>query len=148
MQNLTTQSQQLPRGLRNNNPLNIRYNRANAWAGRRPGKQDKEFEEFTSIVYGFRAAIVIIRHWIRRRLCDNLQQIIARWAPATENDVAQYVRFVSNISGVEPTKKLSDKSTDLIYIVRAMAIFECGIKYADEFSIERINKAWSLALNC
>lgn len=43
---------QLPRGLRNNNPGNIRYSDATDWQGEVPAskKQDNAFEEFEDIV--------------------------------------------------------------------------------------------------
>ena len=45
----------MSRGIRNNNPLNIRRG-ASRWVGRREIVTDKEFEEFTSMPFGYRAA--------------------------------------------------------------------------------------------
>ena len=50
------------RGWRNNNPLNIRYASANDWVGRlkRLIKRDKDFEEFTFVFFGYRAALLLL----------------------------------------------------------------------------------------
>ena len=47
----------LTRGLRNNNPLNIR--KGNDWQGETKGS-DPSFETFQSMAYGYRAAIKIL----------------------------------------------------------------------------------------
>lgn len=135
-----------PRGIRNNNPLNIRRNPANAWQGLRFNRTDEEFEEFSSMQYGFRAAIIIIRSYLRRRLCSCLFDIIARWAPVKENNVTAYVNFVSNISGIDPRAKLTHNTDKraIVRIVRAMAIFENGVKYAHLFPLDLISRAYDL----
>ena len=45
----------IPRGLRNNNPLNIRHS-ASRWQGARVEQTDKAFVQFTSLAMGYRAA--------------------------------------------------------------------------------------------
>lgn len=45
----------MTRGIRNNNPLNIRRG-TSRWVGRREIVTDKDFEEFTSMPFGYRAA--------------------------------------------------------------------------------------------
>ena len=44
-----------PRGIRNNNPLNIRRTNT-VWQGMKEELTDKEFVEFISMAYGYRAA--------------------------------------------------------------------------------------------
>ena len=45
----------MTRGLRNNNPLNIRKN-STKWQGLSATQTDKSFFQFTSMAYGYRAA--------------------------------------------------------------------------------------------
>jgi hypothetical protein len=45
----------IPRGIRNNNPLNIRI--GNTWLGERPEPTDHDFEEFVSMEYGLRRCV-------------------------------------------------------------------------------------------
>lgn len=44
----------VPRGLRNNNPGNIRLSK-DKWQGLRERQEDKEFFQFVSIEWGYRA---------------------------------------------------------------------------------------------
>ncbi len=136
-----------PRGIRNNNPLNIRRNPAIKWKGARVPVTDEKFEEFTTLEYGFRAACVLVRSYLNRRLCSCLYEIISRWAPAKENNVAAYVTFVSNVSGVEPRAKLNytTHKKSIIRIVRAMAIYENGVSYAHLFPLDLVSRAYELS---
>ena len=78
------------RGVRNNNPLNIRRNPANQWQGLRPVQADKLFCQFKAMKWGLRAAIKLLDNYIRRG-AQTPRQIISRWAPPSENDTASYV---------------------------------------------------------
>lgn len=123
---------QVPRGIRNNNPLNIR--KGNNWKGERPAQVDKAFEEFTSMTYGIRAGFIIIRKYISgynglTRKFNTIEQIIRRWAPPTENATQKYIDQVAKESGISPRLKLSfsDKKS-MCAIVSAMIHVECGQK--------------------
>ena len=52
----------LPRGLRNNNPGNIRNSQRTDWQGEvdESAKNDNSFEEFETIAYGYRALIKLL----------------------------------------------------------------------------------------
>ena len=101
------------RGIRNNNPLNIRI--GNTWLGEVPNPTDSEFEQFVSILYGLRAAFVILRRYIRRYGRNTLRKIIPAWAPRSENDTDTYPDALIDFAD-EPT---------MVAIVRAMAFVEC-----------------------
>lgn len=133
--------QNLPRGLRNNNPLNIRISSIK-WQGKITKNTDGAFEQFVSLEYGLRAGLVNIRTYIRRDHLDAIGVIIPKWAPALDgNDVRAYVRLVSNKSGVPATRRLSyNDRFELCRIVWAMAWVECG----QEISFEAVEKAWAL----
>src|SRR5262245_28843201 len=55
-----------PRGIRNNNPGNIRLNKNNDWTGKVPADKntDGSFEQFTDYKYGVRALIILLRNYI------------------------------------------------------------------------------------
>lgn len=114
-----------PRGIRNNNPLNIRV--GNVWLGERPNPTDGQFEEFVSMKYGLRAAFVILRRYIRRYHHNTLVSIISTWAPSGENNTANYIAIVSQRTGIKHGDRLmyEDKET-MIKLVAAMAYVECG----------------------
>ena len=133
--------QNLPRGLRNNNPLNIRIS-STPWQGKITENTDGAFEQFISLEFGLRAGLVNIRTYIKRDRLDTISVIIPKWAPALDgNDVRAYVRLVSDKSSVPATRRLSyNDRFELCRIVWAMAWVECG----QEISFEAVEKAWAL----
>lgn len=88
------------RGLRNNNPGNIRENERvdYDWIGEAVIDNDDEFEVFVSPEYGIRA---IGRIWdsYARRGVRSVEGIISTWAPRNENDTASYIRAVERRTG-------------------------------------------------
>ena len=90
----------IPRGIRNNNPLNLRYNSANKWKGRVSYKQDQSFEEFVSIAYGVRAFCRLIQVYVERYHCSTIRSIVYRFAPPTENDTPKYYKYVRDFVGM------------------------------------------------
>lgn len=90
-----------PRGIRNNNPLNIRFNSGNTWLGKvyEDEKKDKEFEEFQAMKYGYRAAAFLIHRYIEGGK-DTVEAIINKWAPPSENQTGKYIYNVCRRSGL------------------------------------------------
>ncbi len=82
-----------PRGIRNNNPGNIRRSK-DKWQGLREEQTDPEFFQFVSPAYGYRALIRTLQNYRRLRGCVTLKDFITRWAPPVENDTAAYLRAV------------------------------------------------------
>lgn len=118
-------STKLPRGIRNNNPLNIRI--GNVWLGEVMNPTDKSFEQFVQMEYGIRAGFVILRRYIRRYGFNTISEIVSRWAPSSENNTAAYVSRVSQLTGIAPDLplKFEDKPT-MVALVDAMIQVECG----------------------
>lgn len=96
------------RGIRNNNPFNIKRS-SNCWLGKVPfsASTDKVFEQFESIDYGLRAGIKLLIKYIRVDKLKTVREIISRYAPLSENDTEQYVKFVTGyphkVKGVDYT---------------------------------------------
>lgn len=131
----------IPRGIRNNNPLNIR--KGNNWQGERTPQTDKSFEEFTSMEMGLRAGIIILRNYMTKRPpLQTISQIISRWAPTNENNTTAYIKEVSRRSLIDADAivKFSEKNK-MCRIVQAMCWVECG----QEVSFGRIENAYELA---
>ena len=82
----------MPRGLRNNNPLNIRRGRSQ-WKGSRETVQDVQFCEFTTMAWGFRAAFRLLWNYWKFYGKRTLGDIIYRWCPPTDaqNDTGAYI---------------------------------------------------------
>lgn len=136
----TRKQKVIPRGLRNNNPLNIRI--GNTWLGEREHPTDGEFEEFASLAYGLRAAFIILRRYIRRYNLNTVRLIVERWAPRNENETEKYIQFVCKDTCLMPDAAIQyeDKET-MCKIVGAMAFVECGQRIEEN----EIIKGYSLA---
>lgn len=136
----TRKQKMLPRGLRNNNPLNIRI--GNTWLGEREHPADGEFEEFVTLAYGLRAAFIILRRYIRRYHLNTIRLIVERWAPKNENETEKYIQFVCKDTGLMPNTEIQyeDKNT-MCKLVGAMAFIECG----QRIEVSEIIKGYSLA---
>ena len=130
----------IPRGIRNNNPLNIRI--GNTWLGERKNPTDPAFEEFVSIEYGLRAAFCILRRYIRRYHKDTVPNIVSTWAPASENNTQRYIDIVCRRSGISPTQQIRfEDETTMCKLVEAMAFVECG----QPIDGKKIEKGYSMA---
>lgn len=126
----------LPRGIRNNNPLNIRI--GNRWEGESPHPTDTEFEQFVSMEYGVRAAFILLRRYIKRYHLRTIWDIISRWAPSTENNTNKYARFVSEKMGISVCDVLDCTNRfQMVNLVCAMAQYENG-QQIDRELVERV----------
>lgn len=94
-----------PRGIRNNNPGNIRKTQT-AWQGLAPVQSDPDFFIFETMAYGVRAAAVILLHYYRVHGLKTVRQIISRWAPPNENNTDAYISAVCGTMGVKPDDEL------------------------------------------
>ena len=115
------------RGIRNNNPLNIRHGKSQ-WVGMRKVQTDKAFVQFTERVFGYRAAFVLLRNYIGRGV-NTIGKIISLWAPPSDgNNTQAYIEYVSSTTGIDASHELAfaDKEK-LVEIVRSMAHMESGI---------------------
>ncbi|MCL9777051.1 structural protein [Vibrio methylphosphonaticus] len=121
---------QLNRGIRNNNPLNIRISNS-AWTGKVTPSQDKAFETFSDSKYGFRAAAKLIRNYQSLYGLNTIDEIIARWAPSHENDTRNYSQFVAGQLNLSPSTALNLSDSNLLArLVHAMSIMEVGRYYS------------------
>lgn len=124
------EEKKLPRGIRNNNPLNIK--KGNKWQGERPVQTDKVFEEFVSMQYGIRAGFYLLRKYISgyhglTPKFNTIELIIKRWAPPTENSTRRYIDFVCQETGLSSGTKIDFRNKKVMCdIVEAMIKVECG----------------------
>lgn len=84
------------RGIRNNNPANIR--RGCAWRGLAERQTDKEFCQFVSMTWGVRALLVILRTYVVKHHLHSVRAIITRWAPPSDgNNTEKYIESVEKV---------------------------------------------------
>lgn len=119
-----------PRGIRNNNPFNIK--KGNNWQGEKHPQTDPIFEEFESMVMGIRAALKLMRNHItgfggKRRKANTVALLIRVWAPATENNTTAYIKTVCQQTGYSQNDIIhfTDRR-QIMAIARAMCFVECG----------------------
>ena len=84
------------RGIRNNNPGNIRNSERNDWKGEvsKADKKDQVFEEFETMSDGVRAMMRLLQKYQRSYNLHTVKEIVERWSPRNENETAAYVRTV------------------------------------------------------
>ena len=118
----------MSRGLKNNNPGNIRRSKTR-YVGEISPSTDAEFKQFESIAYGYRAMFVLLDSYRRRYSLNTIRQMINRYAPPTENFTEGYIRFVAQRTGIRPDEVLDTRSArDMVPIVMAMSEIENGVK--------------------
>ena len=120
----------MTRGLRNNNPLNIRRVAGTKWKGQAAEQRDKSFVQFESIEYGLRAAFCLLETYRRKYKAVCIEDIINRWAPPSENDTRKYVETVCRLTGSGGKERLEE--SQLPALVCAMAFVECGALISKE----------------
>ena len=143
------------RGLRNNNPLNIR-NGESRWKGMEERDDEKEFVCFLSMSMGYRAAWILLRNYHQRLLNEGknytLGNIIERWAPPEDNnDTHAYVRRVlrlcaGKVAGKQPLPLPNTPEGKPLFteIIASMTCVENGISM-DQVDRASIEKGWQLA---
>ena len=135
------------RGIRNNNPLNIRRS-ADKWQGLKAQQEDREFFQFSEMKWGWRAAFRLLCHtYYGKYKLRTIRAIISRWAPANENNTLYYIRSVTDRIGIGPDRELGDPKThpaQWMMLAMAMAIVECGTANQDYLSML---KGFSLAIS-
>lgn len=117
------------RGIRNNNPGNIRVSK-DQWEGMTG--DDGAFVTFDSPESGVRALGKNLLSYGRQGY-DSIEKIINRWAPPNENDTQAYIDSVVAATGIPATQSLdlSDPDT-LSSLAQAISFHETGSRYDPE----------------
>jgi hypothetical protein len=118
------------RGLRNNNPLNIIKSNT-IWLGQTNCTSESTFCTFSSMQYGFRAALKLLKNYYCVHHLRTIRDIVSRWAPETENKTEAYIRQVCRMTMTgddTPLPPMKEETRGVwINIVMAMATVECGL---------------------
>lgn len=110
-----------PRGIRNNNPLNIRKSSDN-WQGKTG--DDGAFVIFDTPHNGIRAAGRLLKTYRDKYGLVSIRGIINRWAPPSENDTESYITSVEKQTGL--FRDLTLQAADYPAVVAAMIRHENG----------------------
>lgn len=125
------------RGIRNNNPANIR--RGCNWKGLIRQQKDREFCQFVTMTWGVRALLVTLRTYVVKHKLHTIRQIIYRWAPPLDgNNTEKYVEFVEkavkeidspitlSIQAIDFMPKHQNSDCILYLVAKAMCKIESG----------------------
>jgi hypothetical protein len=125
----------IPRGIRNNNPGNVRYT-GTKWKGLADPPSDGSFCVFKTPEYGIRAIYVIISNYYTIHNIDTIRGVINRWAPPNENDTKAYIDHVSSKCGVGADQVIDPRSLDImIPLIEAIILHENGEQPYDRSTI-------------
>lgn len=136
----------LPRGLRNNNPLNIRWTPGTRpWQGQK--SNDGQFVIFETMEDGYRAAFRVLDSYNKKHNIYSVREIIYRWAPPQDhNNTRAYIERVCKEACLRETDQIvvdswiEENRDDAMWLVWAMAKVENGdklITYEDIETVER-----------
>jgi hypothetical protein len=133
------------RGIRNNNPGNIRIT-SSAWKGKRAKNTDGAFEQFDDTdgspghMWGIRALYKTLMTYRSSYGLTTVKGIITRWAPASENNTAAYIAAVAKAVGKSADAVLS--LSDYPAVIAAIILHENGV---NPYPAKDVAKAISLA---
>lgn len=127
----------LPRGIRNNNPGNIRFSASNDWLGKIPYSQNTDsgraFEQFRELRYGIRAKMVLVYNKVNQGT-NTIEKLISVYAPPTENNTASYIRQVASMVGLPTNTPIELTAESLVAICKAISFVENGAAYSNLIS--------------
>lgn len=126
------------RGIRNNNPGNIRVSK-DQWEGMTG--DDGAFVTFDSPESGVRALGKNLLSYGRQGY-DSIEKIINRWAPPNENDTQAYIDSVVAATGIPATQSLDLSNPDtLSALAQAISFHETGSRYNPEVYQQGVARA-------
>lgn len=126
------------RGIRNNNPGNIRVSK-DQWEGMTG--DDGAFVIFDSPESGVRALAKNLQSYGRQGY-DSIEKIINRWAPPNENDTQSYIDSVVSATGIPATQSLDLSNPDtLSSLAQAISFHETGSRYDPEVYNQGVARA-------
>jgi len=125
MSTRATSTRRLTRGVRNNNPGNIRRAKGVTWQGAleldpSDPRFDPDFEVYRTPEMGVRAIVrTLLTYYVHHHL-KTVRQIITRWAPPEDhNNTAAYVSAVADECGVHPDQTLN---VDSFAVMRGLVV--------------------------
>lgn len=110
----------ITRGMRNNNPANIR--KGSRWKGLKRVLTDPNFCEFTDLEYGIRAFLILCRTYRKAYRICYVPEFINRFAPNSENDTSAYIQYV--MENYPFNDGLFTCDTDYVYFAKIIFKYE------------------------
>ena len=123
-----------PRGIRNNNPGNIRHGQNQQGLNPDGRNIDPAFCVFKSPVFGIRALAKVLMNYKKIHGLNTVRQIVSRYATPNANQTTAYVQSVAKQLGVYPDTVIDIEERGVLTVfIKAVIRMENGIQpYSDE----------------
>lgn len=124
----------MTRGIRLNNPGLIRH--GDKWQGLAIEQPDAEFCKFAEPRWGIRAIARLLITYQDKYSLNTVRGIISRWAPASDNNTAAYIRHVCQLTGMGEDEPLDVHDyEDVEPLVKAIIRHENGQQPYDQATV-------------
>ena len=137
------------RNVRNNNPGNIKINKANAWQGRVSNKKEKTFETFKTPEYGVRAlnrvvdanikATKTFEEFVNRYASEPSEQAYYKKNGKLKPALQNYANALANSQGITNSKSKFPSNLDKAAWLRAIIKHEGGADALNYYTDDIIN---------
>lgn len=119
------------RGIRNNNPGNIKH--GDKWQGLAEKQTDPEFCTFKDARWGIRAIARLLITYQDKHDINTIHGIISRWAPSSTDNTGSYISHVTQRTGIREDEPLDVHDYDDIEpLVKAIIHHENGQQPYDD----------------
>lgn len=137
-----------PRGVENNNPLNIDWHSSIQWQGLADPPSDGRFCRFTKAAFGLRAGFLNARSYKTKHGIRTLGAYMQRFAPVGPENPKTYHTTVAERTGIalDAEIDLTDRAT-IEPILKAQVAFENGLtpEQVERYYPQEVwDAAWSL----
>ncbi len=133
----------LPRGLRNNNPGNLRVlSNGQKWLGE-IDPDPEGFSRFSDIAYGLRAMITDLAGDIMRDGRNTIRKLIYAYAPPFENDTEAYINSLAAYTGINPDSAITASQETVNKLIHGQLNIELGANYAAKIVPNDFTEAFS-----
>lgn len=129
----------MTRGLRNNNPMNIRRDPSIWCRGLADEQKDELLYTYEAPEWSYGYALVKLRVYKNWSKLHTIRQWITRWAQHIKEATYDYIKFVCQEVGMPPdAEPRIDNKEEMCAILAAMSHFENGVPAV----MEDVYKAW------
>lgn len=126
----------MPKGIRNHNPMNLRYYPAIQWDGQIDPDSDG-YARFSTVEFGIRAGVKNLVNGYFARGINTPRTIITRYAPSHENPTDAYIEFIADQMNIEKDEAIQLTRNNMIRLTSAIIRFENGSQPYQMSTIER-----------
>lgn len=133
-----------PLGIKNNNPGNIKFSKANNWQGQ-IGRDHAGFVVFDTAPHGLRAMAKLLKVYYNKYHLTTLLAITRRWSPDAVGLSGIYAATVSKYTGIPAGAVFALTPDNLAKIMRGMIGVENGAGNIDHYPMPVILAAIAAA---